>query len=107
MGASTGQTDLQTVTASSRDVTVGEFRNASESFCTGTAAELVPIGSLATGTGEEEFEVVFPHGTALPGGPVTVALLKLLREVMTGKRTHPAVEGWLREPWASPEEFCK
>ena len=76
-------------------------------FCTGTAAEVVPIARLATGEGEEPFEVVFEHGQKLPGGPITDALLTLLRQVMVGDKSSKATEGWLRDPFASPEEFCK
>jgi branched-chain amino acid aminotransferase len=103
MKESTGQSN---VTASSRDVTVKEFQEATEAFCTGTAAELVPVASVATGEGEEEFKVVFKHGTALPGGPVSTKLLQLLREVMVGKRTCDAMKGWLRDPSEAPEVFC-
>jgi branched-subunit amino acid aminotransferase/4-amino-4-deoxychorismate lyase len=101
MKQSTGQ---GTVTASSRTVTVSEFHEASEAFCTGTAAELVPIAKLASGEGEEAFEVVFPHGQLLPGGPVTAALLKILREAMVGKRVVP---GWLRDPFAPVAKFIE
>ncbi|CAJ1960296.1 unnamed protein product [Cylindrotheca closterium] len=104
MKASTGQ---ESVTVSSRDVTVGELRNATEAFATGTAAELVPIARLATGSEEESFDVTFPHGTELPGGPVTSALLALLRKVMVGEKSSEGTKGWLRDPFASPEEFCK
>ena len=76
-------------------------------FCTGTAAEVVPIAKLATGEGEEPFEVVFTHGQKLPGGPITDALLTLLRQVMVGDKSSKATEGWLSDPFASPEEFCK
>jgi branched-chain amino acid aminotransferase len=102
MMASTGQDNVK---ACARDVTVGELENASEVFATGTAAEMVPIARLATGTGEEAFDVTFPHGTALPGGPVTTALLNILRESMAGKRE--ATKHWIRNPFASPAEFCK
>lgn len=105
MKASTGQ-DVN-ITVSSRDVSVGELCNATEAFCTGTAAEIVPIARLATGEGEDPFEVVFEHGQTLPGGPVTSALLRMLREIMTGERSSKATEGWLRDPYSSPEEFCK
>lgn len=131
MKASTGQ---ESVTVSSRDVTVGELRNAAEgktatapcifcfwkvislptifhlnwtAFATGTAAELVPIARLATGSDEEAFDVTFTHGHQLPGGPVTVALLTLLRQVMVGEKSSEGTKGWLRDPFASPEEFCK
>jgi hypothetical protein len=60
---------------------------------------------LATGEGEEAFDVTFPHGTTLPGGPVTTALLIILREAMVGKRE--ATKEWLRDPFASAAEFCK
>ena len=103
MKASTGQ---ENITVSSRDVTVGEIQDAAEAFCTGTAAELVPIARLATGEGEEEFEAVFTHGQT-EAGPITAALLKMLREVMVGDRKSKGTEGWLRDPFASPEEFCK
>ena len=104
MMASTGQNESITVT--SRDVTVGELKNATEAFCTGTAAEVVPIARLATGEGEEAFEVNFEHGQT-EAGPVTSAVLKMLRECMVGDRTSKGTEGWLRNPFATPEEFCK
>lgn len=95
------------VTVKERDVTVGEFENATEAFVTGTAAEVVPIARLATGTGDaEEFCVEFAHGKMLPGGPVTSKLLHILREIMSGKRTCKTCEGWLRDPFSSPKEFC-
>jgi branched-chain amino acid aminotransferase len=99
MMESTGQPN---VSCSTRDVKVSEFMDATEAFCTGTAAEMVPIARLATGPTEEPFERIFPHGQTLPGGPVTAKLLTMLREAMYGKRT---VEGWLRDPFASVEEF--
>jgi hypothetical protein len=74
-------------------------------FCTGTAAEIVPIARLATGEGEEKFEANFEHGAKLPGGPVTVTLLKILREVMAGDRSSKGTTGWLQEPFASPKDF--
>lgn len=97
---STGQ---DSIWASSRDLTVGEIKNATECFCTGTAAELAPIRRLATGEGEDEFVMDFPHGTELPGGPVTALLLKLMREVMRDKRTVDA--SWLRDPYKPLAEF--
>jgi branched-chain amino acid aminotransferase len=105
MKASTGQ-DVN-IFVSSRDVTVGEIKDATEAFCTGTAAEVVPIARLATGEGEDPFEKVFEHGQSLPGGPITSALLTMLREIMIGKRSSKATEGWLRDPYSSPEEFCR
>lgn len=106
MRLSTGKEDVS-VTASSRTVTVSELRNATEVFCTGTAAELVPIRRLATApeNGEEAFEVKYETGNTLPGGPVTSALLKLLRESMVGKRQK--FQDWLRDPFAPANEFCK
>ena len=96
------------VRASSRDVTVEECMNATEAFCTGTAAELVPIYRLATGPDDDasnQFEVEFPHGKDLPGGPVTNAILTILREAMVGKRD--VGSSWLRDPFAlSPEDFA-
>ena len=107
MAASTGVVDIK-VTVSSRDVTVSEFQNATEAFCTGTAAEIACIGSVGTAPDDcESFEVVLPHGQDLPGGPVTTKLLEILREVMVGKRTCDAMKGWLRDPTASPQEFCQ
>jgi branched-chain amino acid aminotransferase len=102
MMASTGQ---DSVKATARDVYVSELDNASEVFATGTAAEMVPIARLATGEGEEAFDVTFPHGNTLPGGPVTTALLTMLRESMVGKRE--ATKHWIRNPFESPAEFCK
>jgi branched-chain amino acid aminotransferase len=103
MMASTGQ---EHVFASSRDVQVHEFMHATEVFCTGTAAEMVPIARLSTGEGEEPFERVFPFGASLPGGPVTTKLLSLLRESMTGKRVVDVKNQWIRDPFASEEDFC-
>lgn len=104
MMKSTGQDT--NITVSSRDVTVGELKNATEAFCTGTAAEVVPIARLATGTDEEPFEAAFEHGQT-EAGPITSAILAMLREVMVGDRSSKGTEGWLRNPFASPEEFCK
>eukprot|EP00536_Pseudo-nitzschia_multiseries_P002880 jgi/Psemu1/301638/fgenesh1_kg.41_\ len=104
MMKSTGQD--ANITVSSRDVTVGEVRSATEAFCTGTAAEVVPIARLATGTGEESFEAVFEHGQS-EAGPITSTVLSMLREVMVGTRSSKGTEGWLRNPFSSPEEFCK
>ena len=105
MAKSTGQ-KIETITVSSRDVTVGELKTTTEAFCTGTAAEVVPIARLATGTDEEPFEAVFEHGQT-EAGPITSAILKMLREVMVGDRSSKGTEGWLRDPFATPEEFCK
>jgi len=106
MRASTGQ-DV-TCRASARDVSVREFLDATEAFCTGTAAEMVPIARLATGAGEEAFERVFPQGQTLPGGPVTTKLLGMLREAMAGKRVLLSDdESWIRDPFASSDESCK
>jgi len=105
MVESTGDPDV-TVTVSERDVSVGEFRSAAEAFCTGTAAEIVPIARLATGEGEERFDVSLHHGRSCPG-PITAKLLALLRSVMIGERTHECCKGWLRDPFTPPSEFCK
>jgi branched-chain amino acid aminotransferase len=104
MLASTGQSD--TISVSSRDVTVAELKSATEAFCTGTAAEVVPIARLATGTDEEPFEAVFEHGQK-EAGPITSAILSMLREIMVGDRASKGTEGWLRDPFATPKEFCK
>jgi branched-chain amino acid aminotransferase len=101
---STGQGN---VFVSSRDVMVGELMKASEAFCTGTAAEIVPIARLATGEGEERFERIFPFGETLPGGPVTTKILLLLRESMSGQRVVDTSKPWIRHPFATAEEFCK
>ena len=101
---STGQNDK--IFVSSRDVTVGELKTATEAFCTGTAAEVVPIARLATGTDEEPFEAVFEHGQT-EAGPMTSAILAMLREIMLGDRSSEGTQGWLRDPFATPEEFCK
>lgn len=100
MKASTGQDNVK---AYSRDLTVGEIKNATECFCTGTAAEICPIRRIATGEGEEEFVMDFAHGATLPGGPVTSTLLKLLRQVMKGERT--VEKDWLRDPFKPLDEF--
>ena len=73
---------------------------------------MVPIARLATGAGEEAFERVFPQGQTLPGGPVTTKLLSMLREAMAGKRVlllddDESSEAWIRDPFASSDEFCK
>jgi branched-subunit amino acid aminotransferase/4-amino-4-deoxychorismate lyase len=105
MAASTGDANV-VVTVWERDVTVGELRNATECFATGTAAELVHIARLATGEGEESFDVSFSHGQTSPG-PVTSELLELLRDVMAGKVTDKETDLWLRDPFAPASEFCK
>jgi branched-chain amino acid aminotransferase len=102
MAASTGNSDI-VVTAAERDLTVGDLKEATECFCTGTAAELVPIARLATGEGEEEMDVRFPHGTEA-AGPVTAFLLGMLRKVMY--RELVVDEGWLRDPYAPASTFC-
>mmetsp|Transcript_8231 Transcript_8231/g.10786 ORF Transcript_8231/g.10786 Transcript_8231/m.10786 type:complete len:110 (+) Transcript_8231:14-343(+) len=108
MKESTGNSDISSVTITERDVCVGEFDNATEAFVTGTAAEVVPIAKLATGTQDEDsYSVEFEHGKNLPGGPITSKLLELLREIMTGKLASPAFDGWTRDPYTSPSEFCK
>jgi len=108
MKESTGNSSITSVTISERDVCVGEFDNATEAFVTGTAAEVVPIARLATGAqDDDDYSVEFQHGNTLPGGPVTAKLLEILREIMTGKRSSPTFEGWTRDPYASPSEFCK
>mmetsp|Transcript_22706 Transcript_22706/g.33526 ORF Transcript_22706/g.33526 Transcript_22706/m.33526 type:complete len:401 (+) Transcript_22706:117-1319(+) len=99
---STNNKDI-TVTVAERDVTVGDLNNASEVFGTGTAAELVPIARLATGEGEEDFEVKFPHGE-IKAGPVTAKLLSLLRQVMYGEVV--VEKEWLRYPFANSSIFC-
>mmetsp|Transcript_17171 Transcript_17171/g.26015 ORF Transcript_17171/g.26015 Transcript_17171/m.26015 type:complete len:422 (+) Transcript_17171:88-1353(+) len=92
-----------TVSITERDVSVGDLKNASEAFCTGTAAELVPIARLATGEGEEEFVMKFPYGETV-AGPVTAKLLALLRQVMYGEIT--VEKEWLQYPYAKSSVFC-
>mmetsp|Transcript_33043 Transcript_33043/g.72467 ORF Transcript_33043/g.72467 Transcript_33043/m.72467 type:complete len:415 (+) Transcript_33043:166-1410(+) len=105
MVASTGN-DSVIVTVSERDVKVEDLKNASEVFITGTAAEVVPVASLATGSRDaDDFSVTLEHGKTLPGGPVTSKLLDILRQVMVGTRSCEATRGWLRDPFASAEVF--
>lgn len=104
MAESTSGNNANTVTAVERDVTVADLEDATEAFCTGTAAELVPIARLATGEGEEEFEVNFPHGKTSTG-PVTAKLLDLLRKVMYGELV--VEEDWLRDPYDTATKFCE
>ena len=109
MVQSTGNAEVS-VFVSERDVTVGDLTNASEVFVTGTAAEIVPVMSIGTNAdvlGEQEFHVDFPYGEQLPGGPVTEALLRMLREVMAEERkvATETGDGWLPDPYASAEEF--
>mmetsp|Transcript_25283 Transcript_25283/g.48504 ORF Transcript_25283/g.48504 Transcript_25283/m.48504 type:complete len:508 (-) Transcript_25283:225-1748(-) len=101
--------DLE-ITVSERDVRVEDLLNATEVFITGTAAEVVPIYSIATSESdedEESFSVTFPQQEELPGGPVTTKLLGMLREVMAEKRQCEATREWLCDVFASPEDFRK
>lgn len=89
-----------------RDVTVGDFENATEAFVTGTAAEVVPIFSLKTGEGEEKFGVELKYGKDVTGGPVTKKILGLLREVMAETRELPEkMKGWLPDPFGTAKDF--
>ena len=77
-------------------------------FVTGTAAKIVPVMSISTNVdklGEEDFHANFQHGATLPGGPVTEALLRMLREVMAGERKvkTDTGDGWLPNPYASAD----
>lgn len=101
------------VTVSERDVCVDDLLNAVEVFITGTAAEIVPVQSVATsetpveeldGETEESFSVTFPHGESSPG-PVTAKLLDMLREVLAETRSSEATKDWLCDVYSSPEEF--
>lgn len=99
---STGKGDKK-VFISERDVKVSDFLNATEAFITGTAAEIVPLGSLATGEGEENFSITLPHEN---GGPVTLKILEILREVMYEKRAPTDItKTWLPNPFTSSENF--
>ncbi|KAL3786097.1 hypothetical protein HJC23_003214, partial [Cyclotella cryptica] len=104
------------VTVSERDVRVKDLLDAVEVFITGTAAEIVPVQSIATspspkdeldGGEEESLSVTFPHGQSLPGGPVTTKLLEMLREVMAEKRVCDATKDWLCDLYESPAVFRK
>ena len=101
------------VSVSERDVCVGDLLNACEVFITGTAAEIVPVQSVATtetpaeeldGEIEESLSVKFPHGESSPG-PVTTKLLEMLREVLAETRSSDATKEWLSDVYASPVEF--
>jgi branched-chain amino acid aminotransferase len=109
MAKSTENPDVR-VTVSTRDITVGELAHATEFFATGTAAEVVPVARVATSPDDHfsSVDVTFPHGADLPGGPVTAKLLDMLREAMKGMRGADGgpCNGWLRDPLASPEDFC-
>jgi branched-chain amino acid aminotransferase len=101
------------VSVSERDVCVGDLLNACEVFITGTAAEIVPVQSVATtetpaeeldGDIEESLSVKFPHGESSPG-PVTTKLLEMLREVLAETRSCDATKEWLCDVYASPDKF--
>jgi branched-chain amino acid aminotransferase len=95
------------VTVSERDVRVKDLANAVEVFITGTAAEVVPVQSIATsGDSEESFSAVFPHGKT-EGGPVTSKLLDMLREVLAEQRSCDVTKDWLCDVYESPEVFRK
>jgi len=104
MAESTGNEKVQ-VQVLARDVYVNDFNDATEVFVTGTAAEIVPISSLATGKDEEDFSVTFKYGSNLPGGPVTSNILRILREIMSEKRTCARTKSWLPDPFATEEDF--
>lgn len=100
------------VKVSERDVKVADLLEAVEVFITGTAAEIVPVQSIATSPGQSEraddsLSVTFPHGKTLPGGPVTNKLLEMLREVMAEKRSCEVTKEWLCDVYESPEGFQK
>lgn len=94
---------ITTVTGHSRTVKVSELAQAVECFATGTAAELVPIQRLATHA-EDETEEDIMEFQFTDNGPVTKALLHMLREAMVGGRH--VEEGWLRDPFGSFQDFC-
>ena len=76
---STGNVDIERVRAVERDVYVKDMNNATEAFVTGTAAEIVPVETLGTGSKDkEQFSVEFKHGSVLPGGPVSKAISKYM-----------------------------
>jgi branched-chain amino acid aminotransferase len=87
-----------------RDVTVADLEEAAEVFCTGTAAELVPIARIATGQGEEPWERILPYGSQ-SAGPVTAQLLILLRKVMYGEIVLDKT--WLKDPFDETVTFCQ
>ena len=96
------------VTISERDVLVKDLLDAAEVFITGTAAEVVPVQSIATSGDDEEesFSVKFPFGET-EAGPVTAKLLDMLREVLAEKRSCDATKDWLCDVYDSPESFRK
>eukprot|EP00970_Alexandrium_tamarense_P012047 scaffold2720_cov181-Alexandrium_tamarense.AAC.3 len=103
------------VTVSERDVKVKDLLDATEVFITGTAAEVVPVQSIATSPRpkdeledgyDDSFSVSFTHGQS-GGGPVTTKLLNMLREVMAEKRTCEATKDWLCDVYETPEGFQK
>ena len=95
------------ITISERDVLVKDLSDASEVFITGTAAEVVPVQSIATsGDDDESFSVKFPFGQT-EAGPVTAKLLDMLREVLAEKRSCDATKDWLCDVYDSPESFRK
>lgn len=117
---------ITTVYSSSRDVMVYELEDAIEAFCTGTAAEIVPIASIATSPDDDkqyEFKRHLPYGQSC-SGPVTTKLLSMMREVMSCTRHIPMdnastntagdnpVVGetnyqiWVRDPYSSMDDFC-
>ncbi len=105
MVKSTGDPNV-TVTVAERDVKVRDFKNATEVFITGTAAEVVPVQSLSTGSKDKDtFKMEFSYGKTYPGGPVTEKLVQILREVMYRKRSCEATASWLVDPFTSAEEF--
>jgi branched-chain amino acid aminotransferase len=109
MAQSTGTSDIK-VTVSERDVTVADLLEASEVFVTGTAAEIVPVASVATATelDADAFSASFnTGGEDEVSGPVTAKLLVMLREVMSEKREikTDTGDGWLPNPYASAEDF--
>ena len=95
------------VTVSERDVLVKDLSDAVEVFITGTAAEVVPVQSVATsGNDDESFSVAFPHGKSEPG-PVTAKLLDMLREVLAETRSCDITKDWLCDVYDTPDAFRK
>jgi len=96
------------------DVLVEEFEFASEAFATGTAAELVSIREFGEYLVEGDDPLFNPdigrdasdllqYKMGADPGPVMSKVLTILREIMFEVREDKF--GWLRDPFASVEEF--
>ncbi|CAD7933042.1 unnamed protein product [Amoebophrya sp. A25] len=110
---------LPKITLEETDVLIEDLADASECFATGTAAELVAIQEfgeyLVTGDsddidnvdeGRTEADLLnYKMSTGKFGGPVMAKILQILREIMFEQREDKFA--WLRDPFASVEDFRK